>query len=48
MAGNPVETDLSVSVAKSVVVNSTDLTSFYCFNMDRMIIQKSRWTGISC
>jgi hypothetical protein len=32
MAGNPVETDLSVSVAKSVVINSTRLTSFYCFN----------------
>jgi hypothetical protein len=32
MAGKPVETDLSVSVAKSVVINSTDLTSFYCFN----------------
>ena len=32
MAGNPVETDLSVSVAKSVVINSTGLTSFYCFN----------------
>jgi len=29
MAGNPVETDLSVSVAKSSVVNSTGLTSFY-------------------
>jgi hypothetical protein len=32
MAGNPVETDLSVSVAKSTVINSTGLTSFYCFN----------------
>jgi hypothetical protein len=32
MAGNPVETDLSVSVAKSAVVNSTPSTSFYCFN----------------
>lgn len=31
-SGKPVETDLSVSVAKSVVVNSTDATSFYCFN----------------
>ena len=31
MGGNPVETDLSVSVAKSVVINSTGLTSFYCF-----------------
>lgn len=31
MAGNPVETDFSVSVAKSVVINSTELTSFYCF-----------------
>ncbi len=31
MAGNPVETDLSVSVAKSVLVNSTDQTSFYSF-----------------
>lgn len=30
--GKPVETDLSVSVAKSVVINSTDATSFYCFN----------------
>ena len=30
--GNPVETDLSVSVAKSAVINSTGLTSFYCFN----------------
>jgi hypothetical protein len=32
MAGNPVETDLSVSVAKSIVINSTEKTSFYCFN----------------
>ena len=32
MAGNPVEIDLSVSVAKSVVINSTRLTSFYYFN----------------
>jgi hypothetical protein len=32
MAGNPLETDLSVSVAKSAVINSTGLTSFYCFN----------------
>ncbi len=32
IAGNPVETDLSVSVAKSAVINSTGLTSFYCFN----------------
>ena len=32
MAGNPVETDLSVSVAKSAVVSSNGLTSFYCFN----------------
>jgi hypothetical protein len=31
-SGKPVETDLSVSVAKSVVVNPTDATSFYCFN----------------
>lgn len=31
-SGKPVETDLSVSVAKSVVVNSSDATSFYCFN----------------
>jgi hypothetical protein len=31
-SGKPVETDLSVSVAKSIVVNSTDATSFYCFN----------------
>ena len=29
MAGNPVETNLSVSVTKSCVVNSTELTSFY-------------------
>ena len=34
MAGNPVQTDLSVSVAKSVVINSTGLTSFYCFKTD--------------
>ena len=32
MAGNPVETDFSVSVAKSAVVNSSGSTSFYCFN----------------
>ncbi len=32
MAGKPVETDLSVSVAKSAVVNSSGSTSFYCFN----------------
>jgi hypothetical protein len=32
MQGNPVETDLSVSVAKSITVNSTGLTSFHCFN----------------
>jgi hypothetical protein len=30
MVGNPVETDFSVSVAKSVVINSTGLTSFDC------------------
>jgi hypothetical protein len=30
--GNPVETDLSVSVAKSVLVSSTILTSFYNIN----------------
>lgn len=34
MSGNPVETDLSVSVAKSAVVNPKGPTSFYCFNMD--------------
>jgi hypothetical protein len=32
MQGNPVETDLSVSVSKSITVNSTGLTSFHCFN----------------
>lgn len=32
MSGKPVEADLSLSVAKSVVVNSEDATSFYCFN----------------
>jgi hypothetical protein len=32
LSGRPVETDLTVSVAKSVTVNSTDETSFYCFN----------------
>jgi hypothetical protein len=38
MAGNPVETDLSVSVAKSVLVNSTDQTSFYSFSpVDKII-----------
>jgi hypothetical protein len=41
MAGNPVETDLSVSVAKSVVVNSTRLTSFYCFNNNDGIVSRS-------
>ena len=30
--GNPVETDLSVSVARSVAINSTGLTSFYRLN----------------
>jgi len=30
--GNPVETDLSVSVARSVAFNTTGLTSFYHFN----------------
>jgi hypothetical protein len=30
MAGNAVETDFSVSIAKSVVINSTGLTSFDC------------------
>jgi hypothetical protein len=34
IAGNPVETDLSLSVAKSVVVSSTAATSFYAFNRD--------------
>jgi MG2 domain len=29
IAGNPVETNLSVSVAKSCVINSSELTSFY-------------------
>ena len=31
-AGNPVETDFSVSVARTVAINSTDLTSFYRIN----------------
>jgi len=43
MAGNPVETDLSVSVAKSAVVNSTGITSFYSFN--RKDAQISRVEG---
>lgn len=43
MAGNPVETDLSVSVAKSAVVNSTSMTSFYSFN--RKDAQISRVEG---
>lgn len=43
MAGNPVETDLSVSVAKSAVVNSTGMTSFYSFN--RKDAQISRVEG---
>jgi hypothetical protein len=32
MSGKPVATECTVSVAKSAVVNSTGLTSFYCFN----------------
>ena len=38
-ADNPVETDLSVSVAKSAVVNSTGLTSFYSLNLKNGIIR---------
>jgi hypothetical protein len=34
-AGNPVETDLSVSIAKSAVVNSTAANSFFCFNLNQ-------------
>lgn len=41
MAGNPVETDLSVAVAKSVVVNSTGLTSFYRINNDDSVVSRS-------
>ena len=37
MAGHPIETDLSVSVAKSAVVNSSGLSSFYCFNPNNVI-----------
>jgi len=40
MVGNPVKTDLSVSVAKSSVANSNKLTSFYCFNKGNNIIKR--------
>jgi hypothetical protein len=39
-SGNPVESDLSVSVAKSAVVNSKVLGSFYCFNRNRVSNQR--------
>ena len=41
MQGNPVETDLSVSVAKSITVNSTGETSFHCFNQGDDNINRS-------
>lgn len=31
VSGNPVESDLSLSVAKSAIVNTTGVSSFYCF-----------------
>lgn len=40
LTGNPVETDLSVSIAKSVLVNSSGLTSFYSFNPVNSIIHR--------
>ena len=45
MEGKPVVTDLSVSVAKSVVVNSTGLTSFYCFNKKDDLIKRVEGQG---
>jgi hypothetical protein len=41
MQGNPVETDLSVSVAKSITVNSTGLSSFHCFNQGNDIVNRA-------
>jgi hypothetical protein len=45
MSGNPVETDLSVSVAKSVAINSTRLSSFYYFNKNNDIISRVEGQG---
>lgn len=39
-SGNPVESDLSLSVAKSAVVNSTGKTSFYSFNRSNDTISR--------
>jgi hypothetical protein len=39
-AGHPVETNMSVSIARSITVNSAALTSFYCFNKRNGLIQR--------
>jgi hypothetical protein len=39
-AGHPVETDISVSIARSITVNSAALTSFYSFNNRNGLIQR--------